>query len=89
MRSIIPVILAGGAGTRLWPVSRAMYPKQLLPMVDKSTMLQNTITRLDSSGLDIEKPIVVCNDAHRFLVAEQLREIGKPATEQAATCSAQ
>jgi len=71
---ILPVILAGGSGTRLWPLSRELYPKQLLPLVDDQTMLQNTITRL--SGLaDGTKPIVVCTSEHRFLVAEQLRSL--------------
>ena len=72
---IIPVILAGGSGTRLWPLSRELYPKQLLPLVDNRTMLQNTLLRL--SGLvGTAGPIVICNEEHRFLVAEQLREIG-------------
>ncbi len=72
---IIPVILAGGSGTRLWPYSRELYPKQLLPLVDRNTMIQNTVLRL--SGLEgLNRPIVVCNENHRFLVAEQLREAG-------------
>src|SRR5271155_641467 len=71
---LVPVILSGGAGTRLWPLSRELYPKQLLPLVGPNTMLQDTLQRLD--GLDIAAPIVVCNEAHRFLVAEQLRTIG-------------
>jgi len=71
---IVPVILAGGSGTRLWPLSREMYPKQLINLIDEKTMLQDTIMRL--SGLEnIGNPIVICNDNHRFLVAEQLREI--------------
>ena len=71
---ILPVILAGGSGTRLWPLSRALYPKQLISLVDRHTMLQNTILRLD--GLDgAEKPVVICNDEYRFMVAEQLRQI--------------
>ncbi len=72
---LTPVILSGGAGTRLWPLSRELYPKQLLPLVTGRTMLQETAARLD--GLkDVTQPIVVCNDAHRFLVAEQLRLLG-------------
>lgn len=71
---IIPVVLSGGAGTRLWPLSRELYPKQLLPLVGEQTMLQETIARLD--GLDsVGNPLVVCNDAHRFMVAEQLRQM--------------
>lgn len=70
---LIPVILSGGSGTRLWPLSRELYPKQLLPLVGERTMLQETVHRL--SGLDAAPPIVVCNEAHRFLVAEQLRQI--------------
>ena len=69
---LIPVILSGGAGTRLWPLSRELYPKQFLPLVGEITMLQDTIRRLD--GLDAKGPIVVCNENHRFIVAEQLRQ---------------
>ncbi len=71
---IIPVILSGGAGTRLWPLSRAMYPKQLLTLFGENTMLQDTVQRL-SAVRDVGPLICVCNDEHRFLVAEQLREI--------------
>ena len=74
---LTPVVLSGGAGTRLWPLSRELYPKQLLPLVGAYTMLQDTVRRL--SGLNITAPIVVCNEAHRFMVAEQLRSIGAPA----------
>ncbi len=71
---ILPVILAGGSGTRLWPLSRALYPKQLISLVDRHTMLQNTILRL--GGLDgAGHPVVICNDEYRFMVAEQLRQI--------------
>ena len=71
---LVPVILSGGAGTRLWPLSREAYPKQLLPLTSEQTMLQETVARL--SGIaDIEPPMVVCNDAHRFMVAEQLRQL--------------
>ncbi|HWG75524.1 MAG TPA: mannose-1-phosphate guanylyltransferase/mannose-6-phosphate isomerase [Steroidobacteraceae bacterium] len=70
---LVPVILSGGAGTRLWPLSRELYPKQLLPLVGRHTMLQETVLRL--TGLAAGAPIVVCNEAHRFLVAEQLRTI--------------
>src|SRR5829696_8510791 len=75
---LIPMILSGGSGTRLWPLSRELYPKQLLPLVGDSTMLQETVARV--AGLpDLAPPIVVCNETHRFMVAEQLREAGTPA----------
>jgi len=72
---ILPVILAGGSGTRLWPLSRALYPKQLINLVDRHTMLQNTVRRLDGL-VDAASPVVICNDEYRFMVAEQLRQIG-------------
>ena len=76
---IIPVILAGGSGTRLWPLSRECHPKQLLPLVNDKTMLQNTLLRVQ--GLKgVAAPIVVCTEEHRFLVAEQVRGIGGAAT---------
>jgi mannose-1-phosphate guanylyltransferase/mannose-6-phosphate isomerase len=72
---IVPVILSGGSGTRLWPLSRELYPKQLLPLVEERTMLQSTVTRLAGiAGLGA--PLVVCNEDHRFMVAEQLRQVG-------------
>ena len=72
---IIPVILSGGSGTRLWPLSRKQYPKQYLPLAGDNTMLQETILRL--SGLDnLADPIIICNADHRFLVAEQCQQIG-------------
>jgi mannose-1-phosphate guanylyltransferase / mannose-6-phosphate isomerase len=75
---LIPVILSGGAGTRLWPLSRELHPKQLLALAAEQTMLQETAVRL--AGLDAAAPLLVCNDAHRFLVAEQLRQLDiKPA----------
>jgi len=71
---IIPVILSGGSGTRLWPLSRKQYPKQYLPLASDNTMLQETILRLN--GLDnLADPIIVCNADHRFLVAEQCQQI--------------
>lgn len=72
---LIPVILSGGSGTRLWPLSRELYPKQLLSLVGKGTMLQETLARLEGIELEggVGQPIVVCNENHRFLVAEQLR----------------
>jgi mannose-1-phosphate guanylyltransferase / mannose-6-phosphate isomerase len=70
---LCPVILSGGAGTRLWPLSRELYPKQLLALTGDRTMLQQTALRLE--GLSATAPVVVCNESHRFLVAEQLRQI--------------
>src|ERR1700751_4303402 len=70
---LTPVILSGGAGTRLWPLSRELYPKQLLPLTGVRTMLQQTVLRLE--GLAASPPVIVCNEAHRFLVAEQLRQL--------------
>ncbi|MBJ8835986.1 MULTISPECIES: mannose-1-phosphate guanyltransferase [Citrobacter] len=72
---IVPVIMAGGTGSRLWPLSRELYPKQFLCLDGKFTMLQSTIGRL--SGLNCENPVVICNEQHRFIVAEQLRQMGK------------
>ena len=71
---IIPVILSGGSGTRLWPLSRALYPKQYLNLVNKTTLFQDTILRLPK---EIENPLIICNEEHRFIAAEQLREIDK------------
>jgi mannose-1-phosphate guanylyltransferase / mannose-6-phosphate isomerase len=73
--TVKPVILSGGSGTRLWPLSRQLYPKQLLPLVGEQTLLQDTITRLENFPNISDTVTVICNDAHRFLVAEQLREI--------------
>ena len=72
---IYPVILAGGSGTRLWPLSRQLFPKQLMSLVDEDTMLQSTILRMqDYQG--IGNPIIICNEEHRFMIAEQVRRIG-------------
>jgi mannose-1-phosphate guanylyltransferase/mannose-1-phosphate guanylyltransferase/mannose-6-phosphate isomerase len=71
---IVPVILSGGTGTRLWPLSREAYPKQFWPLAGEKTMLQETASR--AAGPGFAPPIVVCAEAHRFLVAEQLREAG-------------
>jgi len=70
--AVVPVILSGGTGTRLWPLSREGYPKQFWPLVSPRTMLQETAAR--AAGPGFAPPVVVCNEAHRFLVAEQLRE---------------
>jgi len=74
---LVPVILSGGAGTRLWPLSRELLPKQLLALTGERTMIQDTAARL-SGFPNATAPVVVCNEAHRFLVAEQLREMGMP-----------
>jgi mannose-1-phosphate guanylyltransferase / mannose-6-phosphate isomerase len=76
MIELQPVLLSGGSGTRLWPLSREAYPKQFLPLVDDDTMLQATWRRVEA--LASRAPLVVANEEHRFLVAEQLRVIGAP-----------
>ena len=75
MAEIKPVMMAGGSGTRLWPLSRAAHPKQFLSLHGDDTMLQATVKRL--SGLNIKSSVTICNEEHRFFVAEQLREIDK------------
>lgn len=71
-----PVVLSGGSGSRLWPISRGMYPKQLLPLIDPDlTMLQQTVQRTQGIAA-MNSPIVVCNEEHRFMVGEQLQQIG-------------
>jgi mannose-1-phosphate guanylyltransferase / mannose-6-phosphate isomerase len=72
---MIPVILAGGSGTRLWPLSRKYYPKQFLALAGEETMLQATLRRLEGVA-DLKEPVAVFNEEHRFLVAEQLLEAG-------------
>ena len=69
---IIPIILSGGSGTRLWPLSRKLYPKQFLSLTNKTTLFQDTILRLPSNA---SNPIIICNEEHRFIAAEQLRQI--------------
>jgi mannose-1-phosphate guanylyltransferase/mannose-6-phosphate isomerase len=71
---VVPVILSGGCETRLWPVSRDSFPQQLWPLVSDKSLLQDTALR--ASAVEFAAPIVVCNEAHRFLIAEQLREAG-------------
>ncbi len=73
-----PVILTGGAGSRLWPVSREYYPKPLLPMFGDNTLLQETLLRLDGLG-GLTAPLLVCNEEHRFLVAEQVQSLDRTA----------
>ena len=75
---MIPVIMAGGSGTRLWPLSRTAFPKQFLALNSHLTMLQQTAARLD--GIATEQPLVICNEEHRFLVAEQMRQKGYKAS---------
>jgi mannose-1-phosphate guanylyltransferase/mannose-1-phosphate guanylyltransferase/mannose-6-phosphate isomerase len=74
MTDLVPVVLCGGTGTRLWPLSREGYPKQFWPLLSRATMLQETAARARGEGF--APPLVVCAEAHRFLVAEQLREAG-------------
>ncbi len=71
---ITPIILSGGSGTRLWPISRSLHPKQFINLIGDKTLFQETILRLPSEMLD---PLIVCNEEHRFLAAEQLRQINK------------
>ena len=73
---LFPVILSGGSGSRLWPLSREHYPKPLLPLVSDNTLLQETATRLDAIS-DLGDAVYVCNEEHRFLVAEQVAQLGK------------
>jgi mannose-1-phosphate guanylyltransferase len=68
---ILPVIMSGGSGSRLWPLSRALHPKQFLSLITENTLLQETINRLDDTCAE---PIIICNNEHRFIVAEQLRQ---------------
>ena len=70
---LTPVLLSGGVGSRLWPVSRETHPKQFLPLASELSMLQETLRR--TSGLEEGPPLVVCNEEHRFMVAEQLRQV--------------
>lgn len=67
------VVMAGGSGSRLWPMSRASHPKQFLSLFGDDTMLQSTMSRL--SDLEVDSSVIICNEEHRFFVAEQLRDI--------------
>jgi mannose-1-phosphate guanylyltransferase/mannose-6-phosphate isomerase len=80
-QALQPVILSGGSGTRLWPLSREHYPKPLLRLLGKHSLLQATVLRLDGlrDALEVKAPILVCNEEHRFLTADQLAEVGRPA----------
>ena len=73
--NLCAVIMAGGSGTRLWPLSRAAHPKQFLNLMGDQTMLQATVGRMNP--LKVSSSVTICNEEHRFFVAEQLREIGK------------
>jgi mannose-1-phosphate guanylyltransferase len=70
--AIFPAIMCGGSGTRLWPLSRALFPKQFLPLVNETSMLQDTLKRLPQNSCE---PVFICNEEHRFLVAEQVRQL--------------
>ena len=74
MNDILPVILSGGSGTRLWPLSREAYPKQFLPLAGELTMLQATWQRV--AAIAATGPLVIANEAHRFVAAEQLQQVG-------------
>jgi len=74
-RKIIPLIMCGGAGTRLWPASREVRPKQFLPLFGARSTFQDTVIRVSDAGL-FDRPIVITNTAYRFMVLEQLAEIG-------------
>ena len=69
---ITPIILSGGSGTRLWPLSRSQYPKQFINLINETTLFQDTLLRLPN---EVANPIIVCNEDHRFLAAEQLRQL--------------
>ena len=74
--TIHPVILAGGSGTRLWPLSREHHPKPFLPLIGERSLFQEAICRLDGIEEDVAAPVIVCNEAYRFLVVDQMRQIG-------------
>ena len=73
--TLIPIILSGGAGTRLWPLSWGDHPKQFLPLVSQRTMIQETLLRL--KGLELGAPIISCGEGHRFMVAQQIGEVSE------------
>jgi mannose-1-phosphate guanylyltransferase/mannose-6-phosphate isomerase len=78
---IQPVVLSGGSGTRLWPLSREKYPKQLLPLIGEDSLLQATVRRVEGiAGVELAPPMVVCGEEYRFVIAEQLRLLGQPGT---------
>ena len=74
MQILVPVVLSGGSGTRLWPLSREKYPKQLLPLIGDDSLLQATVRRMEGmADVQLGAPLVVCNEEYRFIIAEQLR----------------
>lgn len=79
---LLPVILSGGSGSRLWPLSREAYPKQFLPLLGSRSLLQATVQRIDgmNGAISLVDPLIVCNETHRFLVAEQFRFMQRDAT---------
>ena len=81
MQSLIPVVLSGGSGTRLWPLSREKYPKQLLSFIGEDSLLQATVRRMEGlTDIQLGAPLVVCNEEYRFVIAEQLRLMGTKGT---------
>ncbi|WP_301102215.1 mannose-1-phosphate guanylyltransferase/mannose-6-phosphate isomerase [Propionivibrio sp.] len=81
MYSLIPVVLSGGSGTRLWPLSREKYPKQLLSLIGDDSLLQATVRRVEGlAGVKLGAPMIVCNEEYRFVIAEQLRLMGQQGT---------
>lgn len=70
---LIPVIMAGGTGSRLWPLSRELYPKQFLAVAGEQSMLQQTVARL--VGIEHQAPLLICNEEHRFITAEQFVQV--------------
>ena len=81
MNTLIPIILSGGSGTRLWPLSREKFPKQLLSLINEDSLLQATVRRMDGfEGIKLKPPIIVCNEEYRFVIAEQLRVMHRKGT---------
>ena len=76
---LLPIVLSGGSGTRLWPLSREKYPKQLLPLMGDDSLLQATVRRVQGiADVTLAAPLVVSNEEYRFVIAEQLRLMGRP-----------
>ena len=86
MQILVPVVLSGGSGTRLWPLSREKYPKQLLPLIGDDSLLQATVRRMEGmADVQLGAPLVVCNEEYRFIIAEQLR-LMRAVSAGAASC---